>query len=62
MKAIFVLAILSAVATLIVMMMGVMTMGKTEKKNQRRGQKLMRARVTLQFTTLILLILAAATA
>ncbi len=62
MKAIFVLAILSAVATLIVMIMGVMTMGKTEKANQRRGQKLMRARVTLQFTTLLLIFLAAATA
>ncbi len=62
MKAIFVLAILSAVATAIVMLLGVMTMGKKEVTNQRRGQKLMRARVALQFTTVALLILAAATA
>lgn len=62
MKAIFVLAIIAAVATLIVMLMGVMTIGKTQDANRQRSQKLMRLRVGLQFTTLILLLLAAASA
>lgn len=61
MSAIFVLAILSAIATLIVLIMGVMTMGTDSEVNQKRKNKLMRWRVGLQGLTLVLLLLTAAT-
>lgn len=62
MKALFILAIISAIATLVVLLMGVMTMGKKGDENKRRGNKMMRLRVILQFTTLVFLLLAAAAA
>jgi hypothetical protein len=58
---IFVLAILSAIATLVVLVMGVMTMGRDSDVNLKRKNKLMRWRVGLQGLTLILLLLTAAT-
>lgn len=54
----FTLAILSAVATLVVLVMGVMTMGRGDDTNKARGNKMMRLRVILQFTTVVLLLLA----
>jgi len=57
----FILAILSAVATLIVLIMGVMTMGRDSEENKLRKNKLMRWRVGLQGLTLVLLLLTAAT-
>jgi len=53
------LAILSAVATLVVLIMGIMTMGHSDEKNLKRKNKLMRMRVGLQGLTLVLLLLAA---
>jgi len=60
MNPLFILAIISAVATLVVLVMGVMTMGSDSKENQLRKNKLMRWRVGLQGLTLILLLLTAA--
>lgn len=61
MSFIFILAILSAIATLIVLVMGVMTMGRDSEVNLKRKNNLMRWRVGLQGLTLILLLLTAAT-
>ncbi len=62
MKALFIMAVISAVATLIVLLMGVMTLGKEGEENKKRGNKMMRLRVFFQFTTLAFLLLAAAAA
>ncbi|MFC3050473.1 twin transmembrane helix small protein [Kordiimonas pumila] len=59
MKVLFTLAILSAIATLVVLIMGVMTMGRDKGANKNRGNKMMRLRVFFQFTTLVFLLLAA---
>jgi uncharacterized membrane protein len=61
MQTFFILAVMSAAATLIVLIMGVMTMGRTDPANQKRKNKLMRWRVGLQGLTLLLLLLTAAT-
>lgn len=53
----FIMALVSAIATLVVLVMGVMTMGRSGEANQARKNKLMRWRVGLQFLTLILLFL-----
>lgn len=62
MKALFILAVISAVATLVVLLMGVMTLGKEGEENKKRGNKMMRLRVFFQFATLVFLLLAAAAA
>lgn len=62
MKALFILAVISAIATLVVLLMGVMTLGKEGEANKKRGNKMMRLRVFFQFSTLIFLLLAAAAA
>ncbi len=62
MKALFILAVISAVATLVVLLMGVMTLGKEGPENKKRGNKMMRLRVFFQFATLVFLLLAAAAA
>ena len=62
MKALFILAILSAVATLVALLMGVMTMGRGNDENKKRGNKLMRWRIGFQGLTLVFLLLAAVTA
>jgi len=59
MKTLFILAILSAVATLTVLFMGVMTMGRGNEENKKRGNKLMRWRIGFQGLTLVFLLLAA---
>jgi heme A synthase len=61
MQFLFTMAIISALATLVVLIMGVMTMGRDSEENKKRKNKLMRWRVGLQFLTLILLLLTAAT-
>jgi len=61
MKPFFILALISAVATLVVLIMGVMTMGREGEANQQRKNKLMRWRVGLQGLTLAFLLLTAAT-
>jgi len=62
MKTLFILAIMSAVATLVVLFMGVMTMGRGTPENKLRGNKLMRWRIGFQGLTLLFLLLAAASA
>ncbi len=57
----FILALISAVATLIALIMGVMTMGRDDPANQKRKNKMMRWRVGLQGLTLVFLLLTAAT-
>jgi len=61
MKPFFILAIATAVATLVVLIMGVMTMGREGEANLKRKNRLMRWRVGLQALTLVWLLLAAAT-
>jgi len=61
MKPFFVLAIVTAIATLIVLVMGVMTMGRDDDVNLKRKNRLMRWRVGLQALTLVWLLLAATT-
>jgi len=56
------MAVISAIATLIVLLMGVMTLGKEGAENKKRGNKMMRLRVFFQFSTLVFLLLAAAAA
>ena len=62
MTALITLAIISALATFIILMMGVMTIGKKGPENKARSNKLMRLRVFFQFSTVIFLLLAAAAA
>jgi len=62
MKILFTLAILSAIATLVVLVMGVMTMGRDGDDNKKRGNRMMRLRVGFQFATLAFLLLAAVAA
>lgn len=62
MKALFILALLFALATLGVMFTGAITMAKGGEFNRKYGNKFMQARVALQAITLLLLVLAAATA
>jgi len=59
MKPFFILAIATAVATLVVLVMGVMTMGREGESNKKRKNRLMRWRVGLQALTLVWLLLAA---
>lgn len=61
MKPFFILAIATAVATLVVLIMGIMTMGREDEANRKRKNRLMRWRVGLQGLTLVWLLLAAAT-
>jgi len=61
MSAFVILAIISAVSTLVILVMGVMTMGREGEANQNRKNKLMRWRVGMQGLTLVFLLLAAAT-
>lgn len=62
MTSLFILALLFALATLVVMFVGAIGMAKGSEFNQKHGNKLMQARVGLQAVTLLLLVLAAATA
>jgi len=62
MKIFFILAVISLVATLAVLLVGVTSMGKNTGEGRMRGNKLMRWRVGLQALTLVFFILAAATA
>ncbi len=62
MKALFILALLSAFATMTVMFIGAIGMAKGSDFNRKYGNKLMQARVALQALTLVLLVLTAATA
>ena len=61
MSFLFILALLSAFATLGVMFTGAIGMAKGGEFNKKYGNKLMQARVGLQALTLILLVLAAVT-
>ncbi|WP_262693862.1 twin transmembrane helix small protein [Kordiimonas aquimaris] len=60
MNALFILALISAFATLAVMFTGAIGMAKGGDFNKKYGNKLMQARVGLQALTLVLLVLAAA--
>lgn len=62
MKALFILAIISAIATMVVMFTGAIGMARGTDFNRKYGNKLMQARVALQALTLLLLVLTAATA
>ncbi len=62
MKLLFILALISAFATLVVMFTGAIGMAKGSDFNRKYGNKLMQARVALQALTLLLLVLTAATA
>lgn len=62
MKALFILALVFALVTLGVMFTGAITMAKGGEFNRKYGNKLMQARVAMQFITLLFLVLAAATA
>lgn len=62
MKALFILALLFALATMAVMFTGAIGMAKGGDFNRKYGNKLMQARVALQAITLLLLVLTAATA
>ncbi len=62
MKALFILAVIFAIATLIVMLYGVLGMARQSEFNRKYGNRLMRLRVILQFCTLLILLLMAAVA
>ncbi|MBL4640060.1 MAG: twin transmembrane helix small protein [Kordiimonadaceae bacterium] len=62
MSALITLAIISAIITFVILMMGVMTIGKKGEENKKRSNKLMRLRIFFQFSTVALLLLAAAAA
>lgn len=62
MKLLFILALISAIATMGVMFAGAIGMARGTEFNRKYGNKLMQARVGLQALTLVLLMLTAATA
>lgn len=62
MKVLFILALISALATLGVMFAGAIGMARGSEFNKKYGNKLMQLRVGLQALTLVLLVLTAATA
>lgn len=59
MTPLFILALISALATLVVMFTGAIGMAKGGDFNKKHGNKLMQLRVGLQALTLLLLVLAA---
>ena len=60
MTALFILAVAFAIATLIIMIYGVLGMARQNEFNRKYGNRLMRLRVILQFCTLLILVLMAA--
>lgn len=56
----FILALITALATLATLFVGVTGMARQGDFNKKYGNKLMRLRVTLQFLTIIFLLLAVA--
>ncbi|MGI9417864.1 MAG: twin transmembrane helix small protein [Geminicoccaceae bacterium] len=54
----WILALIGMVATLLVLVVGLAGFFKGGEFNRKYGNKLMRARVTLQFVTIVLIVLA----
>ncbi|MBL4839001.1 MAG: HIG1 domain-containing protein [Kordiimonadaceae bacterium] len=59
MTTLLILAGLSAFATFVVLLMGIMTLGKKGPENRGRANKMMRFRILFQSSTLVFLVLAA---
>ena len=58
MSVLWILALIGMVATLLVLIVGLAGFFQGGAFNQKYGNKLMRARVTLQFVTIVLIVLA----
>ncbi|MEM7043142.1 MAG: twin transmembrane helix small protein [Pseudomonadota bacterium] len=58
MSVLWILALIGMVATLLVLVVGLAGFFQGGEFNRKYGNKLMRARVTLQFVTIVLIVLA----